>query len=298
MDAAAHTPWTRVAEIAGPQWSQITVAQLRAAGVSRDRQRRAVQRGLLFPSFQCVFSVGRPIATPRERAMAAVLACGPGALLSHDWALWNYDLGRLPDHPPDVSAPPTRHDREGIRVHRTRHLAPDRNHGIPTTTPNRTIIDVAPGLGEQRLRRVVNQAQILRLTTAESLREETLRMRGVPTAALLGVLPEDQRGATRSLLEDLLLELHRERGLPLPAVNAIVHGRERDFSYPGLVVEADGWEAHGTRIAFEDDHETRLDLEAEDTRVVAVTYRQVTRGRDRTADRLERIVRRALATSR
>jgi very-short-patch-repair endonuclease len=290
----------RVSEIARSQWSQITTRQLKQVGLSLREIRGAVQRGFLFHAFYGVYSIGRPISSPHERAMAAVLACGPGALLSHHWALWNYDLARLPDHDPDVTVATSRHARPGITVHRTRNPpAHDHNHGIPTTSPNRSIIDAAPRLPSARLRRVVNQAQILRLTTAESLRGETLNMRGVSTSALLGELPEDQHGATRSLLEDLLLDLHRDRGLPEPTVNATVDGREVDFSYPALrlIIEADGWDTHRTRIAFEADRATRLALEAAGHRVVAVTYRQLTREYARTAGQLEAVIRASASSS-
>jgi very-short-patch-repair endonuclease len=292
MGHIEHTPWSRVGEIAREQWSQITSAQLRQAGLSLKAIRAAADRGNLFAVHTGVFSVGHPIASPYERAMAAVLACGPGALLSHGWALWNYDLARLPDHPPDVTAPLSRHDRGGITVHRSRYLAPDHNHGIPTTTPDRTIIDVAPTLPSVQLRRIVNQAQISRLTTADSLRRAAQQAKGVPTKTLLAHLPEDQHGATRSLLEDLVIDLHRERDLPLPEVNRIIDGRERDFSYPalGLILEADGFETHSTRQAFEDDRDDRLGLEANGKRVLAVSYRMVTRDRDRTMDRIDRIL--------
>ena len=136
----------RVAEVAREQWSQITTGQLLEAGLSIDAIRWAVRTGRLFGAHTGVHSLGRPITHTRERAMAAVLACGPGALLSHHWALWNYGLGPLPGHDPDVSAAPSRHRRDGLTLHRCRSLAPDANHGIPTTTPNRTIIDTAPTL--------------------------------------------------------------------------------------------------------------------------------------------------------
>jgi len=292
MGQSEHTPWVTIAGMARSQWSQVTTAQLRSSGLSFKAIRAAVDRGHLLAAFTGVYSVGHAIAHPRERAMAAVLACGPRALLSHLWALWNFGLVGLPGHPPDVTAPPSRHDREGLTLHRSRSQRPDANHGIPTTTPNRSIIDAAPQLSAKQLRRVVNQAQILRLTTAESLREEAKRTRGVPTKALLAQLPVDQHGATRSLLEDLLLDLHRDRDLPQPLINAAVEGIECDFHYAELrlVIEADGFSVHGTRIAFEDDHEKRLFLEARDQKVVAVTYRQVTVDRERTAGQLEAVI--------
>lgn len=225
--------------------------------------------------------------------MAAVLACGPRALLSHGWALWNFGLLRHPpSHDPDVSAPPSIHDREGIAVHRTKHLKPDHNHGIPTTRPERAIVDASASLPQSMLRRVINDAQIQGLATAEVIRNEALTTRGKRTRAVLAELPIDQHGATKSLLEDLLLELHRDHGLPLPEINYVLHGKEWDCVYldRNVILEADGFETHSTRHGFEDDHECRLRAEAAGTRVVAVTYRQVTKDRAVTADRLLRIV--------
>lgn len=279
-----HTPWVEIARIAGEQWNQITYRQLRAAGLSPGQIRSARDNGRLFSPFTGVLSVGRPPSHPRERAMAAVLACGPRALLSHEWALWNFGLRKHPpDHPPDVSAPPSIHDRDGITVHRTRHLTPDHDHGIPSTRPERAIVDAAPSLPQFVLRRVINDAQIKGLATAEAIREAA---RG-RSRAVLRELPVDQRGATKSLLEDLLLELD----LPRREINAVVHGKEWDNYFPDLdlILEADGFETHSTRHGFEDDHECRLRAEAAGTRVVAVTYRQVTKDRALTAERLLRI---------
>jgi len=283
-----------VAAVAADQWSQATTAQLRACGLSSRAVRRAVERGQLFGVYHGVYSVGRPLVSPYEWAMAAVLACGPGALLSHHWGAWNYGLRRLPDHPPDVTAPAGRHPRPNLTLHRCRSPLDgdcDRNHSIPTTSPARTLLDCAPSLPHKQLTRLVNDAQIKRLTTVEELRTIAGRS-GRATKALRAQLPLDQHGATRSLLEDLLLGLHRERGFPQPLVNHLVEGIECDFSYPALrlVIEADGYAYHSTRSGFESDHEKRLALEAAGQRVVAVTYRQLTENRRRTGDQLARIM--------
>ena len=147
---------------------------------------------------------------------------------------------------------------------------------------------------------MVNDAQIRQLTTAEALRELVARSPGRATGALAAEVPLDQHGATRSILEDLLFDLHRDFGLPLPEINAIRHGVECDFSYPALrlVVEVDGWETHRTRQAFENDRAKRLHLEAHGERVIVVTYRQLTRERDRTADQLVRVMRASATSSR
>lgn len=109
---------------------------------------------------------------------------------------------------------------------------------------------------------MVNQAQIKRLASAEKLR---------------AFVDPYQHGATRSALEDLLFDVCREHGWPLPLINEVVDGVECDFVFGDLrtIVQADGWAFHFTRIAFEDDHAIRLYLESRGHRVIAVTQRQV-----------------------
>ncbi len=276
MGAVRSTPWAAAAQVASDQWGLATVAQLAACGCTARMVGRATAAGRLVRVHRGVYALGIAPATPHARAMAAVLAAGPGALLSHRWALWLWDLGRLPSGAVHVSAPTSRRGGAGYVLHRVRDLAPDHTYGIPLTTPARTIADCAPSLTGRQLRRAVNQAQILHLTQPEALRAQP-RLRSLVSA----------HGATRSLLEDLLCELD----LPEPSVNVMVHGVEVDFHYPDLhlVVEADGWAFHRTRIAFEDDHERRLHLEANGERVVAVTWAQVRR-RDQTVARLRAIV--------
>ncbi len=92
--------------------------------------------------FTGVFSLGTPITTPYQRAMAAVLATG--GLLSHEWCRWLFGVGRLPRHDPDVTVTGNRRSRDGLTLHRTRApLIADMNHGIPCTRPERMVIDCA-----------------------------------------------------------------------------------------------------------------------------------------------------------
>lgn len=253
----------------------------------------AVQRGTLHTtSLTAIYAVGTPITTAHQRAMAAVLASG--GLLSHHWCRWLFGVGRLPSHPPDVTAPVSRHAREGLTLHRVRAMpTPDANHGIPCTRPERMVLDCAPTLTTKDLRRLVNDVQIRRLASFATLTAELQATRGKSTSALSVLLAEEQPGATRSLLEDLLLELSHERGLPLPAVYQVLDGYEVDFSYydGAIIIEADGYDFHGTKVAFEDDREKWLALEAKGRRVLPVSYRQLTELRERTADELETILR-------
>lgn len=293
MDYSARTPLAQAAAIARNQHGLINVTQLRSCGWSKTATHDAVRRGLIFTTpFTGVFSVGTPITTAYQRAMAAVLATN--GLVSHHWCRWLFGVGRLPGHPPDVTAPASRHRREGLTLHRARTMPrADANDGIPCTRPERMVVDCAPDLTPKDLRRLVNDVQIRRLATYPTLRAELHATSGRATRALGALLADTPKGATRSLLEDLLEELSDERGLPAPAINAVVDGYEVDFSYHdgAVIVEADGYAFHSTRQQFEDDREKWLALEANGRRVLPVSYRQLTELRDETADRLTAILR-------
>ncbi len=295
MGNRGDTPLARAARLAAGSHAILTSRQLHDCGLTNKSIHDAVRRGTLHTTpFTAVFSIGTPLTTAYQRALAAVLASG--GLLSHHWCRWLFGVGRLPRHDPDVTVTANRRKRAGLILHRTRGpLTPDANHGIPCTRPERMVIDCAPDLTAQDLRRLVNDAQIHHLVSVPSLMAAARDTRGRDTSALTALLREAPRGATRSLLEDLLNDLSDERGLPRPKTNAIVDGVEVDFAYydGAIVIEADGYEFHRTKQAFERDREKRLGLEANGRRVLWVSYRQVTELRDRTADELEAIISRA-----
>ena len=141
------------------------------------------------------------------------------------------------------------------------------------------VIDCAPDLTDKDLRRLVNDVQIKRLADVDapqSGRQPPPR----PSHAerLDGDWPIDDHGATRSLLEDLLFDLDRDYGLPLPEINAVIEGVECDFSYRRtIIIEADGYAFHGTKIAFENDRDKWLaprDAASGRAVVPPVTYHQ------------------------
>jgi len=192
--------------------------------------------------------------------MAAVLALGEGAILSHRAAasLW----GLLPprDGPVDVSLP-SRHGRrrrQGIRIHRPTSLAHTeitRRHGIPVTSPARTLADLRSAIPGRELRRATRQADFL----------------GLPTG------PEIVPDKTRSELERRFLWLCRRHRLPMPSVNMRIEALTVDFCWveAKLVVETDGYRSHSGRTAFEDDRSRDLTLRALGFEVVRLSYRQV-----------------------
>ena len=226
--------------------------------------------------------------------MAAVLGAGDGAVLSHRSAaaLWGMrDTSRART---EVSVP--RHRRSTARVER--HLAamqPDEiaiERGIPVTTPARTLLDLATVLGEDQLAHAFNEAEVRRLASPTSLDELLTRYPGRGgTRAISGVLEDHRRnGETvlRSVLERRLLALVDDHGLPRPRINRLGPEGELDATWPEqrLIVECDGFAAHGTRKAFEADRARDRALQVAGWRVVRITWRQLTNDADVVARQL------------
>jgi hypothetical protein len=188
--------------------------------------------------------------------MAAVLACGEGAFLSHRSAGALYGVceerpGRI-----DVSVRRAgKVERPGIRI-RSRPALPSSNVGtldrIPITAPAQTLVDLATELSTKLLVRAVNEADKLEVIDVETLRSELDAFLGVPGAKrLAALLDRDTFVLTQEELERLFLPIAREVGLPLPRTGEIVNGHEVDFFWPDLklVVETDGWRYHRTPSA-------------------------------------------------
>jgi very-short-patch-repair endonuclease len=183
--------------------------------------------------------------------MAAVLACGPDAALSHGSAaaLWGFgaDQGGLID----VSVPSTRRCRlPGIRVHRrTAAMLEDVSvhDGIPVTSPACTLIDQAVRLRPMQLERAVNEADKLDRVRADALQASLESYRGRPGLAPLRKLLDPLTfRLSDSELEQLMRPLARSVGLPIPETKTWVNGYEVDFFWPdlGIVIEADGLKYH------------------------------------------------------
>jgi very-short-patch-repair endonuclease len=192
--------------------------------------------------------------------MAAVLACGDGAALSHRSAASHWGMLPRIGGPVDVSIPTRdgRGPRKGIRLHRPRSLTLEqvvRPHGIPITTPARTIADLRGAVPAWQWRRAVRQAEV------QGLR--------------LG--PEVETDGTRSDLERDFLRLCRRHGLPAPEVNVKVGRWTVDFLWrrQRVAVETDFYEYHRGRVAFQDDRERDLDLRRRGFEVRRFSERQV-----------------------
>lgn len=267
--------------LARGQHGAVAVRRLAAVGVSRKVLRHRVSAGWLVPMHRGVYLVG-PLRTPLTEPMAAVLALGDGALLSHWPAAVLWDLRRPAGGPMHVTV--SGRDARGpaeIMVHRVKDLHPaDRTsrHGIPVTSPARTLLDLASHVSARDLNRATDEARVHHLVTDLTLNEQFQRYphhRGI--AALTNAIQNDPK-LTRSEAERRFLELIRAARLPEPETNARVHAYEVDFLWRDqrLIVEVDGYAFHSTRRSFERDRRRDADLNARDHRVLRVTWRQIT----------------------
>jgi len=235
--------------------------------------------------------------------MAAVLACGDGAVLSHRSAaaLWQLRENSRPAF--DVTAP----NRRGripaeIDAHRDGSLTDaDRTvlHGIPCTTVARTLLDLAAVVPVWELRKAISEAEVLRLLDKRAVRRLIERSRGRRGVARLRMLLDDihpQTKRTRSELERLFLRMCTRAGLPEPEVNVKLELGDRllepDFLWrdAGLIVEADSRRYHDTGSAFQIDRKREQLLMLAGWQVARCTWEQVEREPGELAETIRRLL--------
>jgi hypothetical protein len=280
-DMDSTPPDVAVAGLAGTQWGVVTSRQLLGAGLSRSGVARRVAAGRLHPVHRAVYAVVHPgVLRPEGRRLAAVLACGEGAVLSHVSAAAHWELLGSAAVRVDVTAPVTRAGLAGIRLHRSRSLdARDttKHEGIPITKVPRTLLDLAATIQPHRLERALAQAQRLQLYDHRAITDLIARSNGHRgTGALTKATFREDPKWTRSELEAWSLTLVREAALPEPLVNFSLAAADHpplevDFYWPThhLIVELDGWASHRTRAAFEQDRARDAALTPPDARCCA-----------------------------
>ncbi len=295
-----------LAQLAAEQHGVVTVAQLAALGFAASSIRRRVLNGTLHRVGRGVYAVGQPRLSWAGRKLAAVLATGPDAVLSHISAAQVWHL--LEDRGGELHVTVARaiHRAAGtgrrgsqVHVHCVRSLhAHDvaRRDSLPLTTVTRTLLDLADDAAdrddERLLRRALRQAELLELVQEHQLHEQLARAHGRGGAPRLAALIADGPTPTRSELEDRLLALVRAHRLGDPHVNARVGVPggtfEVDLLYAQerLIVEADGARYHSGRFARRTDAERQARLEAAGYRFVRVTWDEVTRRAEETVARL------------
>jgi hypothetical protein len=234
------------------QHGVVSREQLLERGYGRSAIEHRIVTGRLHPIARGIYAVGRPDVPPHGRLMAAVLSCGPGAVVSHRSAAWLWGIRRTRSRQLDVTVPThVRRRRPNVQLHR-HDLEPDDRavrDGVPTTDVHRTLVDLATAVSRPVLEAAINEADKLDLTDPERLRSALDRYRGRRgVVALRGVLDRRTFVLTDSELERRFLPLVSRSGLPLPITGRHVNGFKIDFFWPdlGLVVETDGLRYHRT----------------------------------------------------
>jgi very-short-patch-repair endonuclease len=287
-------PDRAIAMLARRQHGVVARAQLVALGLSGTEIGGRMRKGWLHRVHRSVYAVGHTALTRHGRFMAAVLACGDGAALSHFSAavLWGMleDRGQLIH----VTAQGRRRVK-GIVVHQAPLKGERlRRLGIVVTTPGRTLVDLADVVRRRRtLERAFDEADYLRLDWQSARPRQGRRGSGL----LASVLAVHEPGTTRTLsdFEEWFIAFSDERGFRRPEVNVSVEGYLCDFVWRDerVIVETDGDQAHGTRRARERDPVRDADLQLAGWLVIRVTSVRFSREPDAVAEQLARALKQA-----
>ena len=279
-----HTPTdVAIARLAARQHAVVALYQLIQVGLTAEAVRKRVAAGRLHPVHRGVYAVGHELLTIKGRWMAATLACGEAAVLSHRSAAELIGLRTASTWRAIDVTSPTRAGRKraGIAVHAAKTLAPadvtavDR---IPCTAVPRTLLDLAEATGQRELQRAIERAVTLQLFDLIAINELISRSNGRRgTPRLQRAIAAYDDAPTRNELEQAFLEICKRARLPRPEVNARVDLYEVDFLWRAqrLIVETDGLETHGTRRAIERDHRRDRRLRKLGWRVERYTWREV-----------------------
>lgn len=280
-----HGPDAAISELAGGQHGVVARGQLIKVGLGEDAIDTRLRLGRLHRMHRGIYAVGHRVISRKGRWMAAVLACGSGAVLSHRSAaaLWGIAPagGAI-----EITSPRDTRSRDAIRRHFARLPADEitMREGIPVTSVHRTLFDFAGVSSVDRLEAVMREAEFQRLWDQLSLPALLARHPGHRGNVKLRLCLERLGGTvgfTRSYFEEIFLPFVDQFGLPRPHLNARLQVRgawiEVDCLWreERLIVELDSRAAHQTRSAFEADRDRDRRLQAEGWRVVRITWRQL-----------------------
>lgn len=267
--------------LAARQDGVVNRRQLLASGASANQIDSRVKNRFLRKLYAGVYAVGHDRLTPLGRQRAAVMAGGPGAVLSHRAAASL--LGLLPPNrmlevvrssSPDRHRPPPRHASRsihpGLIIHRTRSLSRNEvsvRSGIRVTSPVRTVINLAEREPPKTLDTVIRRGIAGKMFDLGELNRAVMRSRGRKgMAKLRKVLERWNPGKlmSRSDLENTVADIFQMCGVPPPVINDFRCGYEVDFQWPGsnIIVEGDGNTYHLSRADRHRDYQKMLDLTA------------------------------------
>jgi very-short-patch-repair endonuclease len=269
--------------LAERQHGVVAWRQLVDLGLTEGLIKSRIRDGQLVVLHRGVFALGHRRIGLYGEWLAAVLACGPGAVLSHGSAaqLWGIRGSRKPIEVVRVSGHRRPH---GVRLHQTRSLPEEHvtvEAGIPVTTVERTLLDTAARLDSRQLEHDLVEADRSRRLRWPDLwqviTEHGRGRKGVKRLKRVAAQADPRFADAVSPLEVDFLMLCREEGLKMPQVNVLVEGKKVDFYWPKerLVVETDGYSYHADPPAFERDHQSTVDLEVAGYRVHRTTYKML-----------------------
>lgn len=296
-----------IAALATRQHGVVSRAQLRGLGLSDGVIDYRLNAGLLQPLFRGVFAVGHRAISRQSLMLAAVLACGDGTVVSHVTAaellgLWDRRSVLI-----DVTSP-GRSGRgiQGICWHSAVGLAPGEvtTHAeVPCTSVSRTLIDMAGRFGEKTVRRLVEQAAVMRALDVDAIDRALARRRRRGAPMLRRILAPwrrrtagQRRDRLRSRLEAQMLALSLEAGVAPPRCNVKteIDGKRCEFDFfweeMRIVVETDGEETHGTPNAFQEDRRRDQIVSANGYRVARITWSHLEDEPVETMDRIKRML--------
>jgi very-short-patch-repair endonuclease/predicted transcriptional regulator of viral defense system len=273
---------TAIRELAEQQHGVVAWRQLVDLGLGKDLIHHRVESGSLMSLHRGVFALGHRRIGIRGEWIAAVLACGPGAVLSYASAaqLWGIRGSRGPI---EVTRRSGHRRPHGVRLHQTRSLPAEHvtvEAGIPVTTSERTLLDLAARLDARQLERALvaaDRANRIRWPELRQVVDEGVGRKGRGMLRRLSSQVDPHAVEARSNTEIDFLALCREANLRLPQVNVIVEGKIVDFFWPEerVIVETDGYAYHNDRPAFERDHESTVGLMAAGYKVLRATDRML-----------------------
>jgi predicted transcriptional regulator of viral defense system len=279
-----------IARLAERQHGVVSLGQLQLVGLSKAAVSKRTQNGRLTRIHRGVYAVGHARLTSHGRWMAAVLAHGPSAVLSHRSAAALHGIRQTNRSNVEVTVPgSSARSRPGIDVHRSTTLKPadmTKVDAIPCTSVARTLLDLADIVDLRGVEKAVDRAEVLGVFDLRKVEEVLSRSVGRRGAGVLRrVLAEYERPMlTDRELEERLLALARKAGVRRPEVNAWIvledgTAYKVDFLWreERLIVETDGWGSHRTRRAFENDRRRDRRLRLAGWDVVRFTWRDVER---------------------
>jgi hypothetical protein len=273
-----------MASMASVQHGVVARWQLTRLGMTAHMVKGRIRHGTLHVIHRGVYAVGHRALTREARWMAAVLAHGPKAVLSHRSAGQLWGLYPRSEIWPEVTVPGSRKTKRGIVAHRGAPRGDEVGTmwGIPVTSVARTMFDLAGTLTEREVERAWNEMEVreyrLRLSVPDLIGRYP---RGRGTVLLARLAGGDLVGITRNELEEAFLALVDRFELPRPRMNVHLAVRDRFYEVDCLwedrrvAIELDGGGAHRTKKAFQDDRERDRILTAERWTTARITWRQI-----------------------